>query len=961
MTRHHRRPASVAARRSQMVALFGTIALLSSLFAAPVAADQPAGLPIRPLSPAAVSVAPAAARGREATETSAPAEKGQSPTTLRPTIQYEEAIAHEKDKIRFTPGARVTVGFSPRAGDRWTVGGHAPRALPAGNASGTEIAASRQGSRWAGGVPKGVVETAIGNDLAPVDAAAVDPATVVEATDTSADVSAVTDSADPLDPGATGLRRQVFGFLPYWELNDGDNTLDYSVLSTIAYFSVGSDKNGNLLKKNTDGTSTTGWGGWASSTMTSVITTAHQNNTRVVLTITMFAWTSNQAANQAALLGSPTARLNLARQAAAAVRDRGADGINLDFEPIATGYGDEFALFVKTMRSELNKIAPGYQLTFDTTGYIGNYPIEAATAAGAADAIFIMGYDYRTAGSNPVGSISPAGGATYDLVDTIKAYSARVPASKLILGVPYYGRAWSTDTDALHAKNISGTKYGASVTVLYPTAVSYAGEYGRRWDSTEKAPYAVYRRENCTSTYGCVTSWRQIYYDDTTSLKAKYDLVNAYNLRGAGIWALGYDDSRTELNAALAEKFLAPTITASSISGSAFSPNGDGTLDTVKVALTATGVSSWGFSAAPVSGGTVDTAVRTASGTGSAPAFTWDGKTNGGTGAADGTYRLTLWGANTAGTKATKTWDVVLDTDAPGVGSSASLPSFSPNADGMTDTVVLSWTLDEAAKGSARIVRSSGGTLTTYRSWSVAGNGSVMWDGRTANGTAVPDGRYLLRVDVRDTAGNPTVRDVSVTVDRTASSLGWSPSLFYPQDRDPYATRSMVSFRLSRAATSSLRVYTQAGAYVKTGWANRGLGSGTWSYTWNGLDGKGNMVPRGWYRVILTTTTWLGTTTMSKLVLVDAFSVVASSWTPAAGQTLTLTFGSSETLKANPTVRFTQAGRSGVTKTATSLGGGRYRVSFTVVAGAPGKASITIAGRDLGGRTNSQTVYATVQ
>ena len=36
------------------------------------------------------------------------------------------------------------------------------------------------------------------------------------------------------------------GFLPYWEVSDA--VLDYELLSTIAYFSVGSDKNGNLLK-----------------------------------------------------------------------------------------------------------------------------------------------------------------------------------------------------------------------------------------------------------------------------------------------------------------------------------------------------------------------------------------------------------------------------------------------------------------------------------------------------------------------------------------------------------------------------------------------------------------------------------------------------------------------------------------------------------------------------------------
>ena len=81
--------------------------------------------------------------------------------------------------------------------------------------------------------------------------------------------------------------------------------------------------------------------------------------------------------------------------------------MNLDFEPLAAGYADEFVLLVKRVRTELNAVAKGYQLTFDTTGYIGNYPLEAATAAGAADAIFIMGYDYRSSGSSPVGSIAP--------------------------------------------------------------------------------------------------------------------------------------------------------------------------------------------------------------------------------------------------------------------------------------------------------------------------------------------------------------------------------------------------------------------------------------------------------------------------------------------------------------------------------------------------------------------------
>ena len=276
----------------------------------------------------------------------------------------------------------------------------------------------------------------------------------------------------------------------------------------------------------------------------------------MVLTISVFAWTSSQASVQKAILGSSTARTNLARQAAAAVRDRGADGINLDFEPLASGYAGEFVLFLKAMRSELNKVKAGYQLTYDTTGFVGNYPLEASVGAGAADAIFVMGYDYRTAGANTAGSIDPLSGPRYDLTDTVRAYTARVAPSRIILGLPWYGRAWSTISSGVRSVSQSGTKYGASTTVNYESLTDLVAQYGRRWDSVEQSPYVAYQRQNCTSTYGCVTSWRQVYYDDGPSLKLRLAMVNDYGLRGAGMWALGYDGGHPELYRAYSESFL---------------------------------------------------------------------------------------------------------------------------------------------------------------------------------------------------------------------------------------------------------------------------------------------------------------------------------------------------------------------------------------------------------------------
>jgi hypothetical protein len=60
-----------------------------------------------------------------------------------------------------------------------------------------------------------------------------------------------------------------------------------------------------------------------------------------------------------------------------------------------------------------------------------------------------------------------------------------------------------------------------------------------------------------------------------------------------------------------------------------------------------------------------------------------------------------------------------------------------------------------------------------------------------------------------------------------------------------------------------------------------------------------------------------------------------------------------EPLARAPSITFSQPGRTAVHRTATSLGGGRYRVSFLVGSGPSGTASFLIAGRDTGGGLNT--------
>src|SRR4051794_2691881 len=767
-----------------------------------------------------------------------------------PTVQYEQAMEHAADKTRFVAGERVTVPFKPRRGDRWPVGGVTPRELPPGRLSGKAIRDAKTPQR-------------------PIRAADADPVVAVGPADLPYHDPATAFVAQPaaaVDPGA--LKREVFGFLPYWELSDSSTRYDWEKLSTVAYFGIGASAAGNLQKRNSDGWPAVGWGGGPRPKLRSVPNAPHGRGAGVVLTIQSSAWSPAGVPRQKSLLGSSGNRANLARQIAAAVRDRGADGVNLDFEPIVATYADEFTALVRAVRSELNRVHAGYQLTVDTTGWIGNYPIEKATASGGADAVVVMGYDYRGASSNPVGSVAPNAGPTYDIADTVAAYTARIPASKVILAVPYYGRAWSTSTSALHAKNVSGTKNGASTTVVYTTARKYAADHGKHRDPVEGAAWTAYKRQNCTAKYGCVTPWRQIYFDDATALGQKYDLINRRNLRGAGIWALGYDGTRTELYAMLKAKFITdpvpPVISGSSISGPFVSANGDGRMDTVTVRASVTGHIKFGWSVARLTGGVAGPAIRAGSVTGKTVAFTWDGRDSGGKVVADGQYRIAVWAADVSNNTASVAKVVTVDRR-PAVVNLAAHPSFvSPDGNGHDDTIGLVMLADEPITGRARIVDKRGATVrrwtltaATARDWA--------WNGRNTSGAVVPDGRYTLHVSGIDRAGNASSRDLGITVDRTIKALVWARSSFAPRA----GMKDRFTMVLRRSAAVTVAIY-QGSTLVRTIWTGRHLGAGTYGWTWSGKTASGAYVKPGKYKIVVQATSSIGWSRFARGVTVKA-------------------------------------------------------------------------------------------
>ena len=350
-----------------------------------------------------------------------------------------------------------------------------------------------------------------------------------------------------------GLTSEVLGFLPHWKLDATTRAaLRYDLLSTIAYFGIGAQTDGSLNKSNP------GWNGWASAELTAVINAAHARGVKVVPTVT-FMTSNGDYGPLTTLLNTPAHRGRLVGEITSLIRDRGADGVNIDFEPVPASLRSQMTSFIRELKAGLaNAHVPSY-LTVSTmagaAAWSTGYDVVGLTAPGAADALMVMAYDFHWSASARAGGVAPIDSSTiYASADAMRDHLARVPASKLIWGVPYYGRAWNTTSDA---QNATVRSPASSVAFSYywtddgaPAGGRVLAErFGRRWDPTGQVPWFAFWDAGSNG-------WRQGYYDDPTSLQIKYDLVRANGLAGIGIWHLGMDTGVPDLWNVIRDRFL---------------------------------------------------------------------------------------------------------------------------------------------------------------------------------------------------------------------------------------------------------------------------------------------------------------------------------------------------------------------------------------------------------------------
>ena len=221
----------------------------------------------------------------------------------------------------------------------------------------------------------------------------------------------------------------------------------------------------------------------------------------------------------------------LAQQIAEYVEKYDLDGVNVDIENVTQTERDAYTQFVRLLREKIPQekevsVAVAANPNGWTTGWHGSYDYKAL--AEYVDYLMIMAYDESWEGSDagPVASIN--------FVERSIEYALKyVPAEKIVLGVPFYGRMWggngSFNGSGVGVKTIESMieEYGAKVTYDESTQ-SVKAEF------TVDADDRKFTINGKQMTAGSYTVW----YENERSLRSKISLIHSYDLLGMGSWAL---------------------------------------------------------------------------------------------------------------------------------------------------------------------------------------------------------------------------------------------------------------------------------------------------------------------------------------------------------------------------------------------------------------------------------------
>ena len=372
------------------------------------------------------------------------------------------------------------------------------------------------------------VVVAAGCEAAPSIAPAT-PATVAEAP------SEAPASRAPTIPG-----HELYGYLPYWEMDEGiDAHLRDLPLTTLGLFSVTHTSRGAI------NTNQPGYRAITGDLGRQLIEEAHDRGTRVELVYTSFGSRRNTR-----LFEHVERQDAVIRSLVDLVDETGADGINVDVEVLDPTLVPAYGLFVERLRTAAIEQDRGATVSVAT----GAGPTGAAMAKVAADAgadrIFLMGYDYRVPSSSPGASapLDRSDGGQRSLRWSLDLYETLgVPADRLLLGLPLYGLTWPVAGPVIGAPE---TGRGDHWIPAQHRDILRDGDIEPMLDEIEQVEVYVQASDG---SWGAPTpgasldpddldrTWTAIYVDSPRTLAPKLTLANERGLAGGGFWAIGYE------------------------------------------------------------------------------------------------------------------------------------------------------------------------------------------------------------------------------------------------------------------------------------------------------------------------------------------------------------------------------------------------------------------------------------
>ncbi|MFN8241195.1 MAG: glycosyl hydrolase family 18 protein [Bacteroidales bacterium] len=331
------------------------------------------------------------------------------------------------------------------------------------------------------------------------------------------------------------VNKRVLGWHPYWVSSTAYLSYDYSALTHLAYFSYEVD------------TATGGYTSIHDWNTTPIISYAHQQGTKVLLTITNFGTSRNTE-----LLTDTVKQHTLLNNIVTLLKARNGDGVNFDLESVSSTQKTNLVSFIRRAVRVIKSQLPQAEISMATPAVDWSGAWDFKTLSQLCDYLVIMGYDYYWKGSTTAGPVAPLEGETYNITRSVTTYlNAGVQASKLMLGVPWYGYDWPVANSSRKAPST-----GSATARIFTAAEALATTHGKIFDQTTDVPYV---------TYNVSTTWRQLWYDDVVSLGLKNSLVVSKGLAGIGIWALSYEGGSKSIWEGIISSFSSFDITTGRI------------------------------------------------------------------------------------------------------------------------------------------------------------------------------------------------------------------------------------------------------------------------------------------------------------------------------------------------------------------------------------------------------------